>query len=251
MHYINQTVPPPKAFREVWAAAGNHLSAQGQGALAWLRSDFQMPMPEHLAFRIGNQLFFVWIEVEGHTPLDDNRRALIQRKARSAQAHGCVLGLERRGSEFIPSGSDWSLFDIDTNLPVNPVALVSDEPIIMTDWEVHDFAVWIVRSRLAKDGFKVESWQSEPDIEPAIWFSGKNGLEWIVVRGVRYPILDASMPSDIAAIQKSCAPLSVRGNFASVSLASPEDPFYPDGSNTVPLLRGHKMIVRFDGLTPL
>jgi hypothetical protein len=251
MHRINQIVPPPEVFKEIWSVAGQHLSAQGQGALMWLKSDFQMPMPEHLAFRIGNQLFFVWIEVEDHTPLDDNRRALISRKARVAQGHGCLLPLRRRGSELVPSGAGWSLFDIDTGLPVDPVALVSDEDIVMTDWEIHDFAVFIVRNRLAKDGFKIESWQSEPDIEPAIWFHGKNGLEWIVVRGVRYPVLEASMPSDIAAIRQSCRPLSSRGNFASVSLASPDDPFNPDGSDAVPLLRGYQVIVRFDGLKAL
>jgi hypothetical protein len=250
MSRSTKVVYPPDAFKYAWSAAGQHLWLQGQGALIWLCSDFRMPMPEHFAFRVGNQLFFVWIETEDLSPLDDDRRALLQRKALLAQGHGCVLPLRRRGSEFAPAASGWSLFDVTTNRPVDPVAMVSDEPIVMTDWEIYDFAISVVRDRLAKNGFDVTDWQSQPGIEPAIWFAGKNDLEWVVVRAGRYPELVAPIPSNIADIRKACAPFGV-GHFASVGVVSPDDPLNPDGSNIVPLLRGHKMLIRFDGLRAL
>ena len=35
--------------------------------------------------------------------------------------------------------------------PIDPVALLTDEWIEMTDWELHDLAVQIVRDELQKD----------------------------------------------------------------------------------------------------
>jgi hypothetical protein len=45
-----------------------------------------------------------------------------------------------------------------------------------------------------------------------------------------------------------CAKMGKSGFFASVSVASADDPFDPSGSNAMPLYRGHAMIVRFEGL---
>jgi hypothetical protein len=54
------------------------------------------------------------------------------------------------------------LLDARTGKPIDPIALVSDERIEMTDWELQDFAVQIVRDHLDKTGKKQMSWQGNP-----------------------------------------------------------------------------------------
>jgi hypothetical protein len=59
--------------------------------------------------------------------------------------------------------------------PVDPRALVTDERIEMTDWELHDMAVQVVREHLQQQGFELMSWQGNPEVDPSIWFIGKSG----------------------------------------------------------------------------
>ncbi len=116
-------------------------------------------------------------------------------------------------------------------------------------WEVHDAAVQVVRDHLTKAGKKLMSWTGDPRIDPAIWFVGDSGPEWVIARVVRYPALIASPPADWARIAECCASHGKVGYFASVSLASAEDAFDPDHIiPPVPLWRGHAMVVRFEGL---
>ena len=59
----------------------------------------------------------------------------------------------------------------------------------MTAWELHDFAVQVVKGQLEKEGYELMSSQGNPGVDPAIWFVGDSkGPEWIVVRAERYPV---------------------------------------------------------------
>ena len=51
----------------------------------------------------------------------------------------------------------WGLIDARTGAPVNPVDIVSDEKIEITDWELQDFAVQVVRTQLEKESFQLMS----------------------------------------------------------------------------------------------
>jgi hypothetical protein len=58
-------IPPENVsaeFAEMWSAAGRHLERQSQGPLGWLKADLDQPLFEHLSFRLGNQLFFIYVE---------------------------------------------------------------------------------------------------------------------------------------------------------------------------------------------
>ncbi len=56
----------------------------------------------------------------------------------------------------------WGLLDAETDVPIDPVARISDERIEMTDWELQDFAVQVLRDQLEKTGKKLMSWQGKP-----------------------------------------------------------------------------------------
>jgi hypothetical protein len=94
--------------------------------------------------------------------------------------------------------------------------------------------------------------QGNPGVDPSIWFVGDQGPEWVVVRTVRYPELEATMPSNIKKIAESCARISPTGHFASVGFANDEDAFDPTGQiPALPLWRGHGTFIRFQGLAPV
>jgi SPP1 family predicted phage head-tail adaptor len=237
-------------FVRCWQAAGRHIAVQAQGPISWLKAALTPPYLEHLSFRLGNQLFFVRIEdVDNELDVPASRKGLLH-IADGCKGHPCLMPMQRRAEGWMPEAAGWGLIDARTGAPVDPVALVSDERIEMTDWEVHDAAVQVVRDHLAGAGKKLMSWTGATRIDPAIWFVGDSGPEWVVVRAVRYPALIASPPADWARIAECCASFGRTGHFASVSLASAEDAFDPDQIiPPEPLWRGHAMLVRFDGLS--
>ncbi|TXL71858.1 hypothetical protein FHP25_27840 [Vineibacter terrae] len=233
---------PAEAFHQCWQAAGEHIQRHAPASLAWLKARFEPPFLEHLSFRIGNQLFFVQIEDE-HRELElpGNRKGLM-RIAGACRGHPCVLPMRLSSDAWSPVHCGWGLRHAQTGEPVDPGALVTDERIEMTDWEVHDCAVEAVRERLEEQGREVTASAGDPDLNPAIWFKGDRGPEWVVVRAARHPAPDPEPPANWAQIAQSCAHLSKTGHFAAVRFASPDDPFDPEGHGAIPLWRGHAMI---------
>jgi hypothetical protein len=73
----------------------------------------------------------------------------------------------------------WGLLDARSGALLDPLALISDERIEMTDWEVHDCGVQVVRDHLQKAGRELIWWNSAPDLEPSISFAGDSGPEWV------------------------------------------------------------------------
>lgn len=153
------------------------------------------------------------------------------------------------GGAWVADMPGWGLVDPETRRPVDPVALISDEKVEMTDWEVQDMGVQIVRDHLDNHGFKLMSWQGNPQVNPSIWFIGESKRpEWVVVRCVRYPASRAERPSNWDAIAASCAKLSPIGHFASVALTSIDQPRESCDEAPISLWRGSGMAVRFPGL---
>ncbi len=239
------------AFHACWAAAGEHLDRQVDGGIkSWLRAHPYPPWLEHLSFRLGNQLFFVHIvDVDRKVTGPGNPRGAIT-AAGKANGIACVMPMKRSWTgKWSPDRPGWGLLDEHTGQPVDPVALVTDEKIEMTAWERQDIAVQAVRDDLAKSGFQLDSWQGNPEIDPAIWFVGKSGgLEWVVVRTVMFPAIRAERPAHWAAIVANTARVSKVGHFASVALVSADQDFDRPDAPPHPLWRGHGMYVNYEGL---
>lgn len=248
MYEISMQHMSPDFFR-CWQAAGKYLSMQVDGGLqTWLRAHPDPPFLEHLSFRLGNQSFFVRVVdvdnvVEGPGSLEG-----LFTVAKGCNGYACLMPMkkDRISDEWRPNLTDWGLVDAHTREVVNPSLLVSDDKVEITDWELHDFAVQIVRGYLKDNEYEIDQWQGNPDVDPAIWFKGsEGGLEWVVVRAVRFPEEKANPPSNWRNIAKDCAVNSEIGHFASVSFASIDQP----GSDlTVPIWRGYGTHVRFAGL---
>jgi hypothetical protein len=236
-------------FARCWQAAGRHIQTRAQGPLhSWLKANLNPPFLEHLSFRLGNQLFFIRIEdPDGGLEVPGSRKGLLA-VADGCKGHACLMPMRRQADGWISDAPGWGLIDARTGKPIDPANEITDERIEMTDWELQDFAVQIVRQQLEKDGRKLMSWQGNPAVNPSIWFIGETGPEWVVVRAVRYPTSEAEPPADWEQIAARCATTSKIGHFASVSVANGDDAFDPSVGVPEPLWRGHAMIVRFEGL---
>ena len=237
-------------FARCWSAAGQHLQAQGDGRISWLKADLNAPSLEHLSFRLGNQLFFVMLEdIDRKLPIPRNDAGL-HRIADGCNGVPCIMLMSKRSGSWAPHRTGWGLIDARTGHDIDPVALISDARIEMTDWEVHDFAVQVVRQNLEDEGRRIMSTQGDPSLDPSIWFVGRSGPEWVIVRSARMPATDPQPPDNWPAIAEQCKALGPVGHFASVVVASRGDAFDPNVPSR-PLWRGHPMAVRFNGLQQL
>ena len=101
------------------------------------------------------------------------------------------------------------LIHAETGQLIDPIALISDPKLGMSDWELHDFFVQVVRDYIAeKLGRQLISSQGNPHVDPSIWFVGDNVPEWVVVRAVKIPDKEAMFSSNLSAIAASCARMS-------------------------------------------
>jgi len=244
-----------KDFAHCWNAAGLHIQNQAQGPLqSWLRAHLNPPFLEHLSFRLGNQLFFIQLEdVDGELEMPGNLGGLLS-IAKGCAGHACVMPMKRTGVDWEPAEPNWGLLDARTRKPINPPALISDEDIVMTDWELQDFAVQVVRDQLVNDGRELMSWTGDPGVNPSIWFVGESGPEWVVVRAARYPQRSAQLPPKLDEMRAHFNKPGYPGHFASVAVARADDPFDPlaaSNGNFLPLCRGHGLHVWYKGLQKL
>lgn len=251
MYQVNQGEASER-FKQAWVIAGIHIQSQCREGLNWLRATLNPPLAEHLSFRLGNQLFFIYIEAEGIP--SPGAKGLFLEVAKEAGAVPCLFKLRKGIKGFEPVLSGWNLTHALEGSSVNPIDLVSDELIEMTDWEVHDFAVQVVKDYLKQNGKNVFDFQPSPKIDPSIWFEEEGEKCWVVVRSGSYPTQQLERPANIQDIAESCKRLGDTGFFAPVIFANNEDPFDPDAAtngNFMPLYRGHGAIVKFEGLEPI
>ncbi len=239
---------PDEDFVACWRAAGVHLSEFGDGVVNnWLRAHVSPPFMEHLSFRLGNQLFFIRIEDEDDRIQIPGSRNSLELIASNSKGHACLMPMKMTSDGWSPSYSGWGLLDLNTNRPIDPAEFITDVQIEMTDWELQDFAVQVVRQLIEKEGFSVISWHGNPETSPSIWFDAGKGPEWVVVRAVRYPVESALIPLDIDEIAQTCRFMSEIGHFASVAVICEDGMF--EAENLV--LRGHALHVRYLGLERL
>lgn len=249
MYEVKQE-PFPTEFQRAWSCAGQHLDQQAGPGLQWLRAWLTPPVAEHLGFRMGNQIIFIFVEVDDWWTFDRDQHRVFLDAAREANAVPCLMPMQLLGEAYRPVLPGWGLKHALTGQLVDPVALVSDELIEMTDWELRDFAVQVVRNQLRGEGKKLWSWQSSLEIDPSLWFEDEEGPAWVIVRAVRHPETKAALPANVDAIREAMIHVTQRGFFAAVAVASAEDPCDP-GRGVVPLYRGHAMNVRYEGLEPV
>lgn len=235
-----------KEFASCWDCAWKHLNQSAGGAInSWIRFCLEPPILEHLSFRWGNQLFFIRItdidgNVEGPSTLD----GLFQ-IADACKGYACIMPMRNGENGWEPVLSGWGLMDARTEKSLTPPELVSDELIEITDWELHDFAVQIVRNSLIEQEIKLYSWCTDPAVFPSLWFEGPAGPEWVIVKATRSKNTDPQLSDDWREAAESCRERGDKGNLACVELVPCDDS--ADGK----IYRGHPCTTDYAGLVPL
>jgi hypothetical protein len=241
-------------FARCWNAAGLHIQNQAQGPLqSWLRAHLNPPFLEHLSFRLGNQLFFIQLEdVDGRLETPGNPEGLLA-IAEGCAGHACLMPMRRVGVDWEPTELGWGLVDARTRKPIDPPALISDEKIVMTDWELQDFAVQVVRDELTKEGRELMSWNGNPGVNPSLWFAGDAGPEWVIVRTRRGLAVGGDSNENFSATKDGFRFLLDKGpgHYAAVAVINASDPSLSavgEPSDPMPLYRGHGMYVDYKGM---
>jgi len=245
MYEIRQE-PATPLFVAACNVAGEHLQRMGGEGMFWIGTDLVPPVAEHLSFRLGNQLVFVFVHLPG-IPGPSSLELFLD-VAREATAIPTILDLRRVQGDFRPALGGWSLRDARTGKPVDPGLLVSDERIVMSDWEVQDCATQFIATELKEAGSNLISRHSSFRFEPAIWFRDDRGPAFVVVRSGRFGQSKVRRPANLDAIAASCAVKSRRGYFASVTFGSKDQLNLPRFRRAIPLYRGHPMVIQFTGL---
>jgi hypothetical protein len=250
MHEIEMS-EVSEEFAKCWKAAGIHIQNQAQGGLrSWLKADLNPPFLEHLSFRLGNQLFFVRIidvDKQLNTPGNPEGLKMI---ADACKGHACFMPMQKINDHWVAVENGWGLVNTEY-ISINPIELITEDKVVMTDWELQDFAVQIVRDSLVEQGKELTSWHGNPAVHPSIWFVGENGLEWVLVKAIRWPETDCEIPENINEIADGVKGVAQKGHFAAVKVANANDPFDPmakANGNFIQLYRGEKLSASYKGL---
>lgn len=240
-----------RAARE---AVFNEFRRRGWQSCAVMRASNPI---HHLIFRRGNRLALIYVEADPETKLDARRQKRLVERARAWQAIPVLAvckvfspvwiadGQIKRFSE--PSVDAIRLIDLFRRRALDERRFDDRERIAMSDWEVLDFAVQVVREKIEREGYTVEAWTSEPNDDPNVEATKDGQRYYVVVAAGRYPehepIVDRNR---LVACAERAARDGSRLARATVSFASSDDMFV--GDFPLPLWRGREATIRFQGL---
>src|SRR5690606_7625075 len=145
-------------------------------------------------------------DVDGHAIGPSSVERLLS-VASGCNGRACIMPMRREQDGWTPDHPGWGLIDASTGEAIHPPARVTEDRIELTDWEVQDFAVQIVRNALRKQGHRVRYSQGQPGVDPSIWFSENGQPAWVAVRVARFPELVVHVPHNWHKISADCAPV--------------------------------------------
>ena len=214
-------------FEACWLAAGRHLNLRVRDSGAsWLRADLP-PFREHLSFALGNQLFFIQImdvNAQDNSWYQERRLATA---VEDAKGIGCIMPMKRVDDAWKPVELGWGLIDWKTQAPLNPFERVTDQPILMTPWEIHDVGVQAVRHHLVANGWTIASWQTDLDVDPSIFAHKDGAFCGFVVRNSNKGPDKGKRPANAEQIAKQMHARGWGAKFVGMKVADAEDIFDP------------------------
>ena len=245
-----------KAFEECWLAAGRHLASQvDTGTLSFFRASLTPPILDHLSFRLGNQIFFVHVRDEAGKVRPPSDLRACKYAADMARGIPCIMDMRQQiDGQWLPAYGGWGLRHPFTRKEIDPVGLISDDLIEISDWELQDFCVQVVRNKISEDGGQILSWNSNPEVTPSIFFVDSSDQQhFVVVCSARSPDTPEP-PANILEIRNRVAQHTASGYLALVEVAPdtvPKDKEHGDSTGAGKLYRGHPYMVTYGGLEPL
>jgi hypothetical protein len=219
---------------------------ESQHDYRWIKADLTWPSFDHLTFAYRNQVFSILVDL-----VQDKRTSLTHQDVKRCvdactenNLVPCVFPVDSRS--FRPLKDGWNLSNIESGDSVVPDDSVDDVKVEMSEWELRNFAIQIVRDDVEKNmKGRILSYCDVIGIDPQIWFDDQRGNRcWVIVRN--FARIDGTESTKFKGIETSNPQLvPYNGYFAAVSVASSE-PFTVDlDAKLVPLSK------RFDGSSPI
>ena len=232
-----------------WNSALNHLETKGREAIKWLKCDLKPPFLDHASFRIGNQLFFIRIEdIDSNldTPSNLNGLRCIARECNGVE---CLMPMQKYGVNWEVATEGWGLIEPNTHNIIDPFKLVTNENILMTEWELQDFAVQVVRNYVQDNlGHEILSSQGNPKVHPSLWFNGKEKKECVIVGSAKFGDFMPELPPNINDIINDVSNVTDKVHFAKVCFHHPDQKNHQE---VLPLFRGHGTGIQFSGMSQI
>ena len=250
-------IPSPtlsKDYIEALKVAAEHLefmAARVGMELLWIRADPHGPSLEHLSFFCGGQAYFVRLVDAAEKAVFPGSKEGLLRIAKAYRGFACWMALRRLSvpgmAPWAPVLPDWDLWDIGSGGSIRPEEQALAEPLPVTSWELHDFAVQVVRETLRRHRLEITAWNSDPEVQPAIWFKGASGLEWASVGECLGTPFQVPVPESLQEHASSLTAKGFRGWWGPVGFA----PLVRKPGRLDGLYRGEGANVDFRGLMPL
>jgi hypothetical protein len=212
----------PASFTSAWETAAEYLQTQrAPGTFQWARNYRFSPLVEHLSFWLGNQFFFVFIELPEELPFAGETAENFLQTAAKAKATPCLFPMLRQGECWVVRESGWGLIDARSGAVIDPPAMVTQEPIEMSDYECQALAVTMVVDKLRLEGKEILSCHPYPETEPSLFFKDGEGFAWVAVNTGIYPNWPHDPPKHLIFLARSLAMADwPRGFYAPVGLSS-------------------------------
>jgi hypothetical protein len=264
---IDRTNPSPQ-FLNARNVAGRTLQdqfkklggrAEDPKDFRWVKTEPTWPSFDHLTFAFGNRVFSVLVDALEGGRTDISRQAM-NRFLEAARANNLVPCIFPVNTEAMtPTTAGWNLFDAIDRTPVDPEAFDMSKQIVMSEWELRNFVIQIVRNSIMQDrASKILSFTDVLGVDPQIWFQNGQGTRaWVIVR--HCPHGTGSEWEEHVGLENSNPQLiPYDGYFAAVSLASSEPLLLDLEGNLIPLsqrftgkeplYRGDGFHIKYDGL---
>ena len=225
----------------------------------WVKTELTWPSFDHLTFAYGNRVFSVLVDAVEGGRSGISRRAM-DRFLAATQANQLVPCIFPVKTETMkPTSVGWNLFDAVELTPLDPQSFDMTGKMVMSEWELRNFAIQIVRDSITRDGSsEILSFTDVLGVDPQVWFQDADGNRaWVIVR--HCPQITGNEWGEYAGLEKSNPQLlPYDGYFAAVSLASSEPvlhdlegnsiPLSQRFTGTAPLYRGDRFHIKFEGL---
>jgi hypothetical protein len=195
IQYLMDRPDPSDLFLEARQLAGMQLQEQFNRfnqfappsplpAFHWVKAELTYPAFDHLSFAHKNAIFSVVIEVwdGSESSFTEQQQERLLDACRANQLIPCVFRLDYE-DELEPATDGWNLVHASTGERIDPSSFAEEGPVVMSAWELTNFAIQVVRDDLEKQGNEVLSFCDLPEVNPQIWFRDSSGNAcWALVQ---------------------------------------------------------------------
>lgn len=186
--------------------ANNHKSVNSSyDGFKWIKTELTYPSFDNLTFAFKNSIFSVVIELidEKGSSFTKQQKDRLLKACEENNLIPCIFKLKFREKtdkflgrlmgnknqldyELSILEQGWNLYDARTNKKIDPTILASVEQTRMSEWELSNFAIQVVRNEIEKEGNQILSFCDLPEVNPQIWFKNKKDeTGWVIVKHIK------------------------------------------------------------------